>query len=135
MGVPRFKKKTSEQSAEFTKAGFSIKDSQVYLAKIGNLKPIWSRELPSSPSSVTVIKDCAGRYFLSFVVEVKPSQIDTKNQSVGIDLGIKIFAYMSNGEKAETLAIKSLTAKFANYNVNWHVKQKIQNGGINLDFR
>lgn len=99
MGVPRFKKKTNQQSAEFTKAAFSIKDGEVYLAKIGNLKPIWSRELPSEPSSVTVIKDCAGRYFLSFVVEVEPVTIEAKNQSIGIDLGVAIFAVMSNGER------------------------------------
>ena len=43
------------------------------------------RELPSPPSSVTVIKDCANRYFLSFVVEVEPVNIDAKNQSIGID--------------------------------------------------
>jgi putative transposase len=100
MGVPKFKKKTNRQSAQFTKAAFSMKDSEVYLAKIGNLKPIWSRELPSEPSSITVIKDCADRYFLSFVVEVQPIQSDAKNQSIGIDLGIKTFAMMSNGEKA-----------------------------------
>jgi hypothetical protein len=34
------------------------------------VNPIWSRELQSEPSSVTVIKDCANRYFLSFVVKV-----------------------------------------------------------------
>jgi putative transposase len=45
MGMPKFKKKTKAQSAEFTKAAFSIKNGTVYLAKIGNLKPIWSREL------------------------------------------------------------------------------------------
>jgi putative transposase len=38
------------------------------------------------------------RYFLSFVVDVAPTQTDAKNQSVGIDLGIKTFAAMSNGE-------------------------------------
>ncbi|MFH7026417.1 MAG: RNA-guided endonuclease InsQ/TnpB family protein [Heteroscytonema crispum UTEX LB 1556] len=102
MGTPRFKKKTNQQSAEFTKAAFSIKNDLVYLAKIGDLKPIWSRKLPSEPSSITVIKDCAGRYFLSFIVEVEPSQTDAKNQSIGIDLGIKTFAVMSNGEKAES---------------------------------
>ncbi len=102
MGVPRFKKKTNQQSTEFTRAAFSVKDGEVYLAKIGNLTPILSRELPSEPSSVTVIKDCVGRYFLSFVVEIKPSQIGAKNQSIGIDLGIKTFAVMSNGEKAES---------------------------------
>lgn len=56
----KFKKKTENQSAEFTRAGFSIKDGEVYLAKIGNVSPIWSRILPSEPSSATVIKDCAG---------------------------------------------------------------------------
>ena len=100
VGQPRFKKKANSQSATFVKSGFSVKDSQVYLAKIGNVSPILSRELPSEPSSVTVIKDCANRYFLSFVVEIDPIQIDAKNQSIGIDLGIKTFAVMSNGEKA-----------------------------------
>jgi putative transposase len=102
MGSPRFKKKTNSQSAEFTKAAFSTDRNTVYLAKIGDLKPVWSRALPSEPSSVTVIKDCANRYFLSFVVEVEPAQINAKNQSIGIDLGIKTFAMMSNGEKAES---------------------------------
>lgn len=45
IGVPKFKKKTNQQSAEFTKAAFSIKNGKVYLAKIGNLKPIWSSTL------------------------------------------------------------------------------------------
>lgn len=100
IGSPNFKKKTNQQSAEFTKAAFSLKNGKVYLAKIGDLKPVWSRELPSEPSSVTVIKDCANRYFLSFVVEIQPVQLNAKNQSIGIDLGIKTFAVMSNGEKA-----------------------------------
>ncbi|BAI90256.1 transposase [Arthrospira platensis NIES-39] len=100
VGLPRFKKKANKQSATFTKTAFSIKKGEVFLAKIGNIKPIWLRELPSAPSSVTVIKDGANRYFLSFVVEVEPIQVEAKNQSIGIDLGIKTFAVMSNGEKA-----------------------------------
>jgi putative transposase len=100
VGRPKFKKKTSQQSTRFRIGGFSIKGNEVYLAKIGNVKLIWSRRLPSSPSSVTVIKDCANRYFLSFVVEIEPIQSNAKNQSIGIDLGIKTFAVMSNGENA-----------------------------------
>ena len=111
VGTPRFKKKTNQQSARFVKTGFSIQGEQVYLAKIGNVKPIWSRELPSSTSSVTVIKDGANRYFLSFVVEVKPVNIDAKNQSIGIDLGIKTFAVMSNGEKAQSPDYSKLDRK------------------------
>ena len=108
VGYPKFKKRTNSQSARLTRGGFSIKDDEVYLAKIGNVKPVWSRGLPSVPSSVTIIKDCANRYFLSFVVEVEPINIDAKNQSVGIDLGIKTFAVMSNGEKAFSPDYKAL---------------------------
>ena len=111
LGRPKFKKKSNRQSARFRIGGFSIKGNEVYLAKIGNVKPIWSRELPSSPSSVTVIKDGANRYFLSFVVEVEPVNIDAKNQSIGIDLGIKTFAVMSNGEKAQSPDYSKLDRK------------------------
>ncbi|MCL2931540.1 MAG: hypothetical protein MGG11_04375 [Trichodesmium sp. MAG_R03] len=50
---------------------------------------MWSRELPAIPSSVTVIKDSAHRYFLSFIVEVLPEVLPKTDNSVGIDLGIK----------------------------------------------
>ncbi|BAC09584.1 RNA-guided endonuclease InsQ/TnpB family protein [Thermosynechococcus vestitus] len=98
---PRFKKKTERQSARFTTCGFSIKGEEVYLAKIGNIRPIWSRKLPSKPSSVTVIKDAANRYFLSFVVEIDPVDQPATNPSIGIDLGIKAFATLSTGEKID----------------------------------
>ncbi|PPT07219.1 Mobile element protein [Geitlerinema sp. FC II] len=96
---PRFKKKSNRQTATFTKRGFSLKGDRVYLAKIGEVKPIWSRDLPNDPSSVTVIKDCANRYFLSFVVEIQPADTPAKNRSVGIDLGLKTFAVTSDGQE------------------------------------
>ncbi len=109
---PRFKKRASSQSARFTLRGFSMKkNGGIYLAKIGIVNPVWSRELPSPPSSVTVIKDSANRYFLSFVVEIEPVQSEPKNPSIGIDLGIKTFAVMSNGEKAESPNYKKLDRK------------------------
>ena len=98
---PRFKKKQSRQSARFARHGFSIKRDKVYLAKIGLLKVIWSRPLPSKPSSITVIKDAAGRYFLSFVVEIAPESLAPNQHSVGIDLGISTFATLSTGEKID----------------------------------
>ncbi|MBE9046513.1 transposase [Pleurocapsales cyanobacterium LEGE 10410] len=99
VGYPRFKKKHNQQSARFRKGGFSIKQNKVYLAKIGLLKVKWSRKLPSEPSSVTIIKDRANLYFLSFVVDVEPSVIPAKNESLGIDLGVSIFATLSSGQK------------------------------------
>ncbi len=112
---PRFEKKDNRQSARFRKGGFSIKKrmlasevasdarqhqaGKVYPAKIGSLKVQWSRSLPTEPSSVTVIKDRAGRYFLSFVVDVEPISTPAIRDAIGIDLGIKTFAALSTGEK------------------------------------
>jgi putative transposase len=98
---PKFKKRNGRQSARFRKGGFLIKNGKVYLAKIGLIEVVWSRELPSDASSVTVIKDAVDRYFVSFVVEVEPIQLPDNGQSVGIDLGITDFATFSTGEKVK----------------------------------
>jgi len=99
---PKLKSRRSKQTARFRKGGFKVKTSKVYLAKIGNIKIKWSRPLPSEPSSVTVVKDCAGRYFLSFVVEVEHVIKPPKNPSIGIDLGLKVFASCSNKERIDS---------------------------------
>ena len=111
IGYPRFKKRVNTQSARLTRGGFSIKGDRVYLAKIGTVNPIWSRELQSAPSSVTVLKDCADRYFLSFVVDIEPIRSAAENQSIGIDLGIKTFAFMSDGSIAKSPDYSKLDRK------------------------
>ena len=96
---PKFKKRKFKQSARFTDNGFTVNQHHVTLAKIGDLKVVWSRPLPSKPSSVTVIKDAADRYFLSFVVEIQLETLPDNEQAVGIDLGIATFATLDTGEK------------------------------------
>lgn len=99
---PRFKKRSQRQSATFNRCSSSLKPAGgVYLAKIGIVYPIWSRPLPSEYTLVTVIKDCADRYFLSFLVEIDPIQFPAQEPSLGIDLGIKTFATLSTGEKIQ----------------------------------
>ena len=52
------------------------------------------------PRSVTVIKDAAGRYFASFVVQTTPtSRCRELDSEVGIDLGLTHFAVLSDGTK------------------------------------
>jgi len=101
VGFPRFKRKSNAQSFRLTRNSFRLKSQtgKVNLAKIGDVKVQWSRELPSEPSSVTVIQDAAGRYFVSFVCELEPIQQPAPNDGVGIDLGIATFATLSTGEK------------------------------------
>ncbi|WP_367267896.1 RNA-guided endonuclease InsQ/TnpB family protein [Okeania sp. SIO2C9] len=110
---PKFKSKKSRQTARFRKGGFKISQDRVVLTKVGKLKIIWSRKLPSQPSSVTVIKDSANRYFLSFVVEIQPESLPQTDNSVGIDLGIKTFATLSDGRKID--APKPLKKRIKKY--------------------
>nr|BFE68798.1 hypothetical protein GCM10020092_020990 [Actinoplanes digitatis] len=60
----------------------------------------WSRPLPSDPSSITVVKDAAGRYFASFVVTTaEDRRLPPVGSQVGIDLGLTHFAVLSDGTK------------------------------------
>lgn len=99
IGRPRFRKKSSRQSVRLTRNGFSIRSNgRVYLAKIGDVKVRWSRELPSEPSSVTVIKERDGRYYLSFVVERDAQPLPAVGREIGIDLGLGRLLVTSGGE-------------------------------------
>jgi putative transposase len=98
--------------------------AKVYLAKIGCIKTKWSRPLPSEPSSVTVIKDTANRYFLSFVIEIQPEITKTKNESIGIDLGLKTFAALSTGENVVSPDYSKLDRKIRRAQRKFSRRQK-----------
>ncbi|WP_326798711.1 transposase [Streptomyces sp. NBC_01808] len=99
---PRFRsRKDNRQAIRLTRNGFCIRpDGKLNLAKVGDVKVRWSRRLPSAPSSVTVVRDAAGRYFASFVVQTAPSEVlpETTGE-VGVDLGLTHFAVLSDGRK------------------------------------
>ncbi|MEV6353602.1 RNA-guided endonuclease InsQ/TnpB family protein [Streptomyces hydrogenans] len=102
MGAPRFKsRKDNRQAVRFTaNARWRITSGgDLSLPKIGDVRVTWSRALPAVPSTVTVIKDAAGRYFASFVVESDSEPLPEKEQVVGIDLGLGHFAVLSDGTK------------------------------------
>ncbi len=99
---PKFRsRKDRRQSIRFTaNARFSITPGgKLRLPKIGDVPVRWSRALPSAPSSVTVIKDAAGRYFASFVVQAEPGPLPQTEPVLGIDLGLTHFAVLSDGRK------------------------------------
>jgi putative transposase len=105
---PRFKsRKKSRKSAEYTTSAFRFRDGRLTLAKMSEpLDIVWSRPLPqgASPSTVTVSKDAAGRWFVSLLVEdpaVKP--LPPTDSAVGIDAGLEHLVTLSTGEKITNL--------------------------------
>ncbi|MCH5673610.1 RNA-guided endonuclease InsQ/TnpB family protein [Streptomyces gilvus] len=109
LGAPRFKsRKDARQSIRFTaNARWNITGKgRLNLPKIGAVKVKWSRTLPATPTSVTVIKDAAGRFFASFVIDTDPAEdaarMPESDQSIGIDLGLTHFAVLSDGTKIDS---------------------------------
>ncbi|MGN9915571.1 RNA-guided endonuclease InsQ/TnpB family protein [Micromonospora palomenae] len=99
---PRFRsRKDNRQAIRFTaNARFKVLDNgRLRLPKIDDLAVRWSRHLPAAPTSVTVIRDAAGRYFASFVVVAADDPLPPVDAEVGIDLGLTHFAVLSNGKK------------------------------------
>jgi putative transposase len=99
---PRFRsRKDSRQAIRFTaNARFRVLDNgRLRLPKVGDVPVRWSRPLPSGPSSVTVIRDTAGRFFASFVIEVTPGPLPEAEADCGIDLGLTHFAVLDDGRK------------------------------------
>jgi putative transposase len=103
LSPPRFRsRKDNRQAIRFTKnSRFKVLDNgRLRLPKIGDVAVRWSRSLPSEAKSVTVIRDAAGRYFASFVVQTGQDEtLPPVGCEVGIDLGLTYFAVMSDGVK------------------------------------
>lgn len=94
VGFPRFKSRFSgKQSARFTSNGFRVDGDRVFIAKIGWVKFVLSRKLPSMPSSVTITRKPDQTYEVSFVVEVEPVDLTPAvERHAALDAGLDSFA-------------------------------------------
>lgn len=98
---PTFKKRHGNQSATYASNAFTWDGQTLTLAKMDEPLDIHlHRDLPCGvkPSSVTVSKDCANRYFASILVEEDIKPLPVVNAQVGLDLGIKSMVILSTGE-------------------------------------
>jgi putative transposase len=98
---PTFKKKQNAQSATYASNAFTWDGVALTLAKMETpLALHLHRPLPknSKPSSVTISKDGAGRYFVSLLVEEDIHPLPVVNHMVGLDLGLKSMVILSTGE-------------------------------------
>src|SRR5690606_14991616 len=86
---PKFKKKHAQQSATYMKNAFTYRNGEIHLAKDSTPLDIrLSRKFVGTPSSLTITKDSAGRYFVSILVEEKAYPLPFVEKSVGVDLGL-----------------------------------------------
>ncbi|MGF1481084.1 MAG: RNA-guided endonuclease InsQ/TnpB family protein [Cyanophyceae cyanobacterium] len=113
---PRFKSKHGKQTVGFPQ-GVKIESNAIYLPKLGLVKAVFDRRYAGKVKTVTVTKDATERYFASILYEVEACFISSSqgNKILGVDLGIKDFAIVTDGTK---------TSKYSNPK---HFKKHEQN--------
>ena len=98
LGRPRLKsRKNHRQSFRLTRNGFALRpNGRLYVAKVGEVRVRWSRELPSRPSSVTIIREPDGHYYASLVVDAEFAPLPVLEREAGVDLGIARLATVAD---------------------------------------
>jgi len=85
-------RRTALPSLPFTRNGFRIKNGRLGLPKGTIIPVVWSRDLPSEPSSCRVYRDSLGHWYASFVVRREAVPAPEATGAIGIDWGVTITA-------------------------------------------
>lgn len=99
-GFPNFKKKGIKDSF-YLEGQIRIVENKVKLPKIGWVK--LSENLNGVSIKNCTISRISNNWFVSFKTEYEPVKTDKKDKTVGVDLGIKTLATLSNGETFNNL--------------------------------
>lgn len=97
---PSFRHKKGYQSYRLSGSWrFPIKDGKIRLEKIGWIKMSIDRDIPDNARlmSCTVSKNACGQYFVSILTEIPVKYKKKTGKVVGVDLGLKHFAKLSDG--------------------------------------
>ena len=137
LGRPRMKsRKDRRQSFRLTRNGFSVRSSgRLFVAKVGEVRVRWSRDLPAQPSSVTIIREPDGHFYASFVVDVPASPLPPVGREAGVDLGIARLATIAatDGTRVEVANPKHLGRKLRKLARLEREKSRRQEGSANRD--
>lgn len=102
--APRFKSKKNRVQSYTTKetnGNIAVVDNKIKLPKLGLVRFVKSREVEGRILSATVRRNPSGKYFVSILTETEVRSLKKTGSCVGIDLGLKDFAILSNGIKFE----------------------------------
>jgi putative transposase len=99
-GYPRFRGKDRYDSFCFPQTGFSLThDNRVCLSKMGSLKMKYHRPVKGKLKTLTIHKSSTGKWYASFSCDMEPERLPENPECVGIDVGLKTFATLSNGQE------------------------------------
>ena len=112
-GFPKFKKKGVHDSFRYPQ-GVKVEDNRILLPKVGWVRFRKSRDIQGKIKNVTVSKSASGWYVSIQTEQDVSDMIHSSNTAVGVDVGVKIFAALSDGTAYEPVnSLKKLEKKLA----------------------
>ncbi|WP_083627099.1 RNA-guided endonuclease InsQ/TnpB family protein, partial [Planktothrix serta] len=101
---PRFKFKHHKQSIQYPQS-VTVNGEHLKIPKIGEIKAVFHREVTGKIKTVTISKTPTDKYFASILCEVEGTDIkQSGDKIIGIDLGLKDFAIVHDGDNATKYA-------------------------------
>ncbi len=105
-GYPRFRSRLRYDSLTFKQYGNSFalthegkQKGKLMLSKVGHVKMVMHRPIQGTPKTAIVKRTPTGKWYVSICcTEVEPSRLPASSEQVGIDVGLKTFAYLSSDE-------------------------------------
>ena len=101
VGFPKFKSKKHCKASFQCKMGIDVGSDFVRFPKLGKVKAVISMPIVGKVKHITVSQTKTGKYFASISVETVVSDLPKTGKEVGVDLGIKDLAILSDGRKFE----------------------------------
>lgn len=130
-GFPKFKSKYEKNSFQYPQ-GVSIDDNKIYLPKIGHIKIVQHRLFSGTIKTVTVSRSKTFKYYVSILVDDGMLIVVKKKHkaatTIGIDVGLKSFATLSNGNKIKSFEYNA--KRLAILNQRLSKKQKGSNNRL-----
>lgn len=102
---PKYKTKKDQHQSYTVPQRHSVnfKNSIVKIPKVGHVKAKLHKTFEGTLKTMTVSRTSTGKYFVSIIIddgnEIPAKQPYSEKNTIGIDIGIKDFAILSNGEK------------------------------------
>jgi putative transposase len=97
-GFPRFRSRFRYNSFTFPQTGFAIESGKLKLSKIGKVKIKLHRPIEGKIKTCTITKSATGKWYACFCVEVEAQPLPKSVAAIGVDVGLKEFAVLSNGD-------------------------------------
>lgn len=101
---PRFKSKKNPVQSYTTKAtngNITVLEDRLKLPKLGMVRFAKSRKVEGRILNATIRRNPTGKYFVSLLVETEMNPIQKTGSFVGVDVGLKDFAILSDGTTYE----------------------------------